>query len=86
MATVELYSVQAGELKEFELSVDHNGEIVAECGTEALKFPGNVTKKELQKLFTDHNKANDGVVALTPEEIKEQEGRLDKAQGLVDSL
>lgn len=88
----ELYSVKQGEIVDWDLSVDQNGEIVAETGSvkdgsyEALKFPAGLTKKELARLFKLHNDHNDGKVALPEDEQDGQNLAAEASQKLLDSL
>lgn len=92
MAKVQLYSVAQGKLASFTLRVDLNNDVVAERGSvddgnyEFLKFPGDVTKEELQALFELHNDQHKGVKGLTEEDLAEQEAKTQAAQDLVDSL
>ena len=74
--TLELWSTRQGKIVDFEVSVENN-EIVAENDGEFVKFPGGITKTELMKLVKAHNKANDGVKAITEEDLKAttEEGR-----------
>lgn len=88
----ELYSVKQGKLVEWQLSVDPNGEIVAETGDiknknyEMLKFPAGLTKAQLNKVFKAHNEANEGKVALTDEQIEASNKTVSDSQKLIDSL
>ncbi len=83
--TVQLWSVAQGKLVDFIVSIE-NSEIICQNGDEFIKFPGGITKEELLELVAAHNEANDGVKAITPEEIQAQED-LDAAnQSLLDSL
>lgn len=84
--TVELYSVKQGGLVDWELSVDANGEILATSDNEFLKFPANITKGKLNKLFLAHNEQNEGKVALTGDETDEVNETIKASQKLVDSL
>lgn len=84
--TAQLYSTVEGKVVDYQLSVDKNGDIIAEYGDDFLKFPGNVTKEELQGLFDAHNEANDGIVGLTPEEVAKQESAVANANSLLDEL
>lgn len=85
--TLKLWSIQLGELADFEVRVE-NKEIVAEHPEthESIKFPGGITKDELLELVEAHNDANDGVQAITEEEIQ-AEKELDEANDkLLESL
>ena len=85
--TLKLWSIQLGELADFEVRVE-NKEIVAEHTEthESIKFPGGITKDELLELVEAHNDANDGVQAITEEEIQ-AEKELDEANDkLLESL
>ena len=85
--TLKLWSIQLGELADFEVRVE-NKEIVAEHPEthEVIKFPGGITKDELLELVEAHNDANDGVQAITEEEIQ-AEKELDEANDkLLESL
>ena len=88
--TLKLWSIQLGELADFEVRVE-NKEIVAEHPEthESIKFPGGITKDELLELLElveAHNDANDGVQAITAEEIQ-AEKELDEANDkLLESL
>lgn len=85
--TLKLWSIQLGELADFEVRVE-NKEIVAEHPEthESIKFPGGITKDELLELVEAHNDANDGVRAITEEEIQ-AEKELDEANDkLLESL
>ena len=85
--TLKLWSIQLGELADFEVRVE-NKEIVAEHPEthESIKFPGGITKDELLELVEAHNDANDGVQAITAEEIQ-AEKELDEANDkLLESL
>jgi hypothetical protein len=85
--TLKLWSIQLGELSDFEVRVE-NKEIVAEHPDthETLKFPGGITKDELLELVDAHNEANDGVKAITEEELQ-AEKELDEANDkLLESL
>lgn len=83
--TVKLWSVQKGQLEDFVVMIEGN-EIVCYREGEILKFPGGLNKEEFLKLVDKHNKANDGVKAITKEEIQAKQ-ELDAAnQSLLDSL
>ena len=85
--TLKLWSIQLGELADFEVRVE-NKEIVAEHHEthESIKFPGGITRDELLELVEAHNDANDGVQAITEEEIQ-AEKELDEANDkLLESL
>lgn len=87
MASVDLYSVQEGKAVPFEVTVDQNGELVATSeNDEIVKFPAGLTKTQFNKLVSEHNKANEGVVARTDEEVAEEEKARERSQKLVDSL
>lgn len=90
--TVKLWSTEQGKLVPFTLSVDNQNDIVAEYGSiedgnyEHLKFPSDLTKDELQKLFAKHNSDHKGIKALTEEELAAEAERKAVIQELVDSL
>ncbi len=86
MAKVKLYSVEKGKEVDYDVKVDANGEIVATNGGETLKFPAGLTKTQFQKQVSDHNKANAGTKARTPEDVKEEEAAKDRSNKLIDSL
>lgn len=83
--TVKLWSVKQGQLADFTASIE-NSEVVLQNGDEFIKFPGGLTPAEFKKLVAQHNKANDGLVAISPKDIAAQE-KLDEANAaLLDSL
>ena len=85
--TLNLWSVQLGQLEEFDVRVE-NKEIVAEHSEtgETIKFPGGITKDELLELVDAHNEANDGVKAISEEDLQ-AEKELDEANDqLLESL
>lgn len=90
--TVKLWSTEKGKLVNFTLRVDQNNEIVAEHGSaesedyEHLKFPSDLSKQELQKLFAKHNSDHKGIKAITEEEMAEEAERRQAAEDLVASL
>lgn len=87
MAEVKLYSVVEGKEVPFKVEVDRNGELVAEAKTgEVVKFPAGLTKTQFQSQVNKYNKANEGVVARTAEEVEEEEKARERSQKLVDSL
>lgn len=93
MATIELYSTELGELADFDLEVDQNGEIVARRSDnddsdtdEMIKFPAGLTKSEFQKLVKEHNQANEGIVARDPEELEEEEKAKERSEKLLEDL
>lgn len=87
MAEIKLYSVAEGKEVPFKVSVDRNGEVVAEAKTgEMLKFPAGLTKSQFEKQVKEHNKANEGVKARTDKEVEEEEKAKERSQKLVDSL
>lgn len=83
--TLKLWSVVKGEMADFEFSIE-NGDIIAECDGEFVKFPGGITKDELKKLVDAHNEANEGVKALSAEDIQVEEDLAEANQRLLDSL
>lgn len=86
MTKVALYSVKQGKVVDWEMSVDANGEFLAERKDEFLKFPAGLTKAQLVKEFKKHNEANKGKVALAEDE----DGLVSKiakaSQNVLDSL
>lgn len=83
--TVKLWSTQEGKLLNFEVSVENN-EIIAQRGDEYVKFPGGLTPAEFKKLVTAHNEANDGVKAISDEDLKAEQELADANEKLLDSL
>jgi len=83
--TLELWSVAEGKLVEFEFSID-NDEIVATTEHETIKFPGGINKEELLKLVKAHNEANDGIKALTDEQLQEQKDLVQANEQLLKDL
>lgn len=87
MAEVKLYSVTAGKEVPFSVEVDNAGELVATAKDgSVLKFPAGLTKAQFTKAVSDHNKANEGRVVRTADEVKEEEAAKERSQKLVDSL
>lgn len=93
MAQVELYSTELGDYADFDLEVDQNGEILATRSDnngsdtdELIKFPAGLTKAQFGKLVDKHNKANEGVVARSPEEIEEEEKARKQSEKLLEEL
>lgn len=83
--TVKLYSVEEGKLVDFEVSVA-NDEVICTYKDEFLKFPGGLTKDQFLKLVDKHNKANDGLKAVTQEDIAAQEALAKKNEKLLEDL
>ncbi len=51
-----------------------------------LKFPAGLSKAEFQKLVAKHNKANEGIVARSPEELEAEEANRVKSEKLLEDL
>jgi hypothetical protein len=79
--TVKLWSTKEGQLLDFIVTIE-NGEVVCKNGDEFIKFPGALKPTEFRKLVKAHNKANEGVVAISSKEIEADEAR-DRANELL---
>lgn len=86
MASIELYSVRKGELVDWNLEVDANGEILASHDGESIKFPAGLTKAQFSKLVKEHNKANEGLKGLTEADQQAEAKVIEDSQKLIDSL
>ncbi len=86
MAQVNLYSTEQGKKVQFDLEVDQNGEIIARHEEEFVKFPAGLSKKQFEKLVSQHNQANEGIVARTPEEIEAEATDRKKSEQLLEDL
>ena len=87
MATVKLHSLKEGKLLSFELAIENQEVVARNSDTEEFyKFPGGLTKKQFLKQVDEINKANDGVKAISEEEL-EADRKLDEAnEKLLESL
>lgn len=87
MKTVQLWNTDAGEMLDYVVTIDRNGEVVAtyEEGDyrDFLKFPGGLTPAQFQKLVKAHNTANEGIVGV---DLSEQEELAKKNEKLLESL
>lgn len=76
MAKRNIFNARTQQVEKAELTVDHNGEIVATFEDGGfIKFPAGLTEVELNdqiKLHEDHNK---GQEIITPEAIAEAQNK-----------
>lgn len=68
MPVRNIFNASTQQVEEAELTVDHNGEIVAtfEDGS-FLKFPAGLTKAEFNEQIKLHKEHNQGQEVITPE-------------------
>lgn len=83
--TIKLWSTAVGAYQDFEVSIENN-EVVATREDEQVKFPGGVTAPELLALADEHNKANEGIKAITQKDIQAAEDLAQANNQLLEDL
>lgn len=87
MAIVKLWNTELGKVTPYEVTTDHNGDIVCDYSdgkvSDTIKFPGGQTKAQFEKLVKAHNDANEGLKAIDTTELEKRDKR---NQELLDSL